>query len=83
MLCSQATLPDHHRALVWEWLAQWPLDPPTLTAELEEEAVADIDHTLDTYEQELREKILLPSPFDSYGEHSMIIAQVCQTLSLV
>lgn len=68
MLCGQATLPDHHRALAWEWLTQWPLDPPTLVAEHEEEAVADIHRTLHGYELELKEKVLRPSPFDSYGE---------------
>lgn len=67
-LCGQATLPDHHRVLVWEWLTRWPLDPSTLMVEHEDKVVAIGDRTLCNFEQELMEKILCPSPFDSYGE---------------
>lgn len=67
MLCGQVTLPDHHRALVWEWLIQWPQDTPPGSAEEEEELGGPADQRLTFEEVELRNRVLQPSIFDCYG----------------
>ena len=89
LLCGQTTLPDHHRALLWEWLVQWPLDSKSFTATGQEEREKEdeegeeeggeamgeergvaTDHT-SKEEEDLKQKVLQPSPFDSLGKQSL------------
>ncbi len=76
-LASQATLPDHHRALVWEWLLRWPRESITSDSHLEGENQEE--HNM-AFEMELRHKVLQPSLFDSHG---ITVVLICCLIELI
>ena len=67
IICGQTSLPEHHRVLAWEWLLRDSLRVPVEGEEVEVDSGSPMDQSSQSYEMELRQRVLLPSMFDSLG----------------